>query len=333
MFHFPIPKHRGHSDLIINYRPSLPPLPLPQQTTDKPFFRDTTATVFALINGTATINCNISAEPPANFSWYRDGRRLSTPDGRYSIGEMGKSAITVRSPLIKVGASDSSTCPLSLQVLISNASFFGDYKCKAVNSIGDIERVFTLRPGLKPVTPSLTLFANNNNKGNTSWPANDVAVAVDSASNAIYLHLSLPSEQRPVNVTEMDATGFRVQFISHDNYRQSNGTWTHAESTEFLYRADGGPYVLQNLTRNRIYLLRASTKNVAGFSDYSEPPLEVNLSASPLGLTSGGQVGRYFPLIPVLLHFIIQICFSLAMPSKEVFGKRVDFYSGSLAGN
>lgn len=202
------------------------------------------------------------------------------------------------------------------QVLISNASLFGDYKCRAVNSIGDVERVFTLRPGLKPVTPSLTLF-DNNNRANTSWTANDVSAAVDSDSNAIYLHLSLPSEQRPANLTEMDATGFRVQFISHDNYTQSNGTWTHAESMEFLYRADGGPYVLQNLTRDRIYLLRAATKNVAGFSDYSEPPLEVNLSATPFGLTSGAHGGRYFAVATVLMQFLILICSRLPMPMKE----------------
>lgn len=184
----------------------------------------------------------------------------------------------------------------SIQFPISNASVFGAYKCKAVNSIGSIERLFTLRPGLKPATPSLSILLPQppmHTGREDEEEEEDVysVAALDGHSNAIYLNLSLPEHSPPLNVTEMDATGFRVQFISRDNYTQTNRTWTNAEFVDFVYRADGGPHVLQNLTWNRDYLLRASTKNVAGFSDFSEP-LEFNLSPSKMGHSSGNSLSQ-----------------------------------------
>lgn len=151
--------------------------------------------------------------------------------------------------------------------------------------------MITLRPGLKPEAPSLSLLPqqsqNSSRVSNETGEKDVLSVAVDSDPNAIYLNLSLPEFTPTQNVTEMDAIGFRVQFVSLDNYTVANRTWSHAEFADFVYRSDGVPYVLRNLTWGRIYLLRASTKNVAGFSDFSEPPLEVNLSSFKLGQTSG----------------------------------------------
>ena len=177
------------------------------------------------------------------------------------------------------------THPLPPQVLVTNASVFGQFQCRAVNSIGSVERVFTLRPGLKPDTPTLTLLQTDDS---------------DEDGSALRLHLSLPEEQWPRNVTEMDATGFRVQFVAREDFARSNWTWTLAETVDLEYRADGGPYVLRNLTRHGVYLLRASTRNVAGFSDFSDPPLEVDFS-SP-GQTSGGQ--RHFSHVPLLIGLL-----------------------------
>lgn len=205
--------------------------------------------------------------------------------------------------------------PFSRQVHIANASRFGVYKCKAVNLLGVIERVLTLRPGLKPATPSLSLLlpqpALHSTITNDYWKEDVLSVAVDSHSNAIYLNLSLSGA--PLNVTEMDATGFRVQYISRDNYTKANRTWTHAEFADFVYRADGGPHILQNLTWNQIYLLRASTKNVAGFSDFSEP-FEFSLSPSLYGHNTGAPFHPPHPagvsLVSLAVTCILSIAFT-----------------------
>lgn len=40
-----------------------------------------------------------------------------------------------------------------LQILVNNSTVFGDYKCKAENSLGTLERIITLNQGVKPEKP------------------------------------------------------------------------------------------------------------------------------------------------------------------------------------
>lgn len=186
-----------------------------------------------------------------------------------------------------------------------NASVFGSYSCRAVNAIGGLERVVTLRPGLKPDAPTVSLvpqmseadaerIRRTNNETDDTGTTGPSVVVVESDPDAIYLNLTLPGLTAGQNVTEMDVTGFRVQFVSHANFTLANRTWADAVAVDFPYRTDGSPYVLRNLSWDRVYLVRAATKNVAGFSDFSEPPLQVDLSSSQLGQTSGN--GHLLPM-------------------------------------
>lgn len=160
-----------------------------------------------------------------------------------------------------------------------------------------------MRPGLKPKTPSILLL---------EYPFGNISSGNNKDANAIYLNLSLPMEHpvANVNVTDMDVTGFRVQIISFDNYMQSNGSWINASASDFIYRFDGGTYVLKNqdVARNQIYLLRAATRNVAGLSDYTEPPLQVYLPSLQVGKSASRRQCHGFLftyLVTYTLYFLV----------------------------
>ncbi len=41
-----------------------------------------------------------------------------------------------------------------MQIVVNDTKAFGDYKCKAENSLGTLERIITLTEGVKPEKPS-----------------------------------------------------------------------------------------------------------------------------------------------------------------------------------
>lgn len=43
---------------------------------------------------------------------------------------------------------------LHIQILVNDTKAFGDYKCKAENSLGTLERLISLKEGVKPEKPS-----------------------------------------------------------------------------------------------------------------------------------------------------------------------------------
>ncbi|XP_055839873.1 limbic system-associated membrane protein isoform X1 [Episyrphus balteatus] len=81
--------------------------------------------------GRTSISCEAIAEPPANFTWYRNKKRLHSD--KYIIHN---------EPYIS-----------TLVIDIKDETLYDTYKCKAANSQGAIERSTQLEKGTKPPPP------------------------------------------------------------------------------------------------------------------------------------------------------------------------------------
>ncbi|XP_042875130.1 neural cell adhesion molecule 1-like isoform X2 [Penaeus japonicus] len=121
-----------------------------------------------------------------------------------------------------------------LRLKVTDVDMFGDYVCKAENKLGTLERVIILEEGKKPAVPE--------------------AKVTEAEVNAITLELDAH------NHPDMPILAFRVQ------YKTAGDSWSNAQSMEFKR---GDPYVINSLTGDTLYVLRASAKNAAGYSDFS----------------------------------------------------------------
>ncbi|CAO1325840.1 unnamed protein product, partial [Diamesa serratosioi] len=83
---------------------------------------------FGYIKGYVNLTCEADAEPPAEFIWYRDGKKVfhNVHNG----------------PHISI-----------LQVYIQSKDNLGEYKCRAKNSLGQKDHIIKLQEGTKPETP------------------------------------------------------------------------------------------------------------------------------------------------------------------------------------
>ncbi|ROT67234.1 hypothetical protein C7M84_014673 [Penaeus vannamei] len=126
-----------------------------------------------------------------------------------------------------------------LRLKVTDVDMFGDYVCKAENKLGTLERVIILEEGKKPAVPS--------------------AKVTETEVNAI--HLKLDANNHP----DMPILAFRVQ------YKTAGDNWINAQSMEFK---KGDPYVINSLAGDTLYVLRASAKNAAGYSDFSSDFME-----------------------------------------------------------
>lgn len=162
-----------------------------------------------------------------------------------------------------------------LRLKVTDVDMFGDYVCKAENKLGTLERVIILEEGKKPAVPS--------------------AKVTETEVNAI--HLKLDANNHP----DMPILAFRVQ------YKTAGDNWINAQSMEFK---KGDPYVINSLAGDTLYVLRASAKNAAGYSDFSSDFMErtkkIHESQSQISaansLSATAQV--FVPLVVLLASFL-----------------------------
>ncbi|XP_058126256.1 neural cell adhesion molecule 2-like [Anopheles ziemanni] len=107
--------------LNIKHKPYLPP------------WKSTVSDAYAYVGGMVNLTCEATAEPPANFSWSANNKKL-----------------TPKSHIIHTGRHVS-----MLQILIKTSSLFGKYKCEAKNELGSVSQEIHLKEGSKPDPPSL----------------------------------------------------------------------------------------------------------------------------------------------------------------------------------
>uniref|UniRef100_A0A182QG23 Neural cell adhesion molecule 1 n=1 Tax=Anopheles farauti TaxID=69004 RepID=A0A182QG23_9DIPT len=88
---------------------------------------------YGYVGGVVNLTCEATAEPPANFTWSANNKKL-----------------TPKSHIIYTGRHVS-----MLQIMIKTSSIFGKYKCEAKNELGTVTQEIHLKEGTKPDPPSL----------------------------------------------------------------------------------------------------------------------------------------------------------------------------------
>ncbi|XP_035774509.1 hemicentin-1-like isoform X1 [Anopheles albimanus] len=98
-----------------------------------PKWKPSVVDAYGYVHGMVNLTCEAAAEPPANFTWYAGGKKL-----------------TPKSHTIHYGQHVS-----MLQISIKTSSSFGKYKCEAKNELGSVSQEINLKEGTKPDPPSL----------------------------------------------------------------------------------------------------------------------------------------------------------------------------------
>uniref|UniRef100_A0A1S4H1B3 Neural cell adhesion molecule 1 n=1 Tax=Anopheles gambiae TaxID=7165 RepID=A0A1S4H1B3_ANOGA len=107
--------------LNIKHKPYMPP------------WKKSISDAYGYVGGMVNLTCEATAEPPANFSWSANNKKL-----------------TPKSHIIYNGRHVS-----MLQIMIKTSSIFGKYKCEAKNELGSVTQEIHLKEGTKPDPPSL----------------------------------------------------------------------------------------------------------------------------------------------------------------------------------
>ncbi|EDW75702.2 uncharacterized protein Dwil_GK15057 [Drosophila willistoni] len=146
----------------------------------------------------------------------------------------------------------------TLQLNIRNNTQFGDYKCKVANPLGSIDRVIKLRPGAKPLGPTRFQIKRYH-------------------ADSFELELRTP---RMINVSdEMQIFGYRVAYMSENEFKYSAGNWSYAKQRDFSFHR-GQRFIISHLKGNTTYLMRAASRNLAGLSDWSNVKIFATAAAS-----------------------------------------------------
>ncbi|XP_035908761.1 neural cell adhesion molecule 2-like isoform X2 [Anopheles stephensi] len=98
-----------------------------------PAWKPSVTDAYGYVGGVVNLTCEATAEPPANFSWSANNKKL-----------------TPKSHIIYNGRHVS-----MLQIMIKTSSIFGKYKCEAKNELGTVTQEIHLKEGTKPDPPSL----------------------------------------------------------------------------------------------------------------------------------------------------------------------------------
>ncbi|XP_050311929.1 hemicentin-1 isoform X1 [Anthonomus grandis grandis] len=179
--------------------------------------------VFGYINGYVNLTCDVEAVPAPTFRWlYKKTKNA----GYKRIG--------------KEVTSNEETPTTSVLMLYLNEDSFGEYKCIASNSEGEIDIDFSLKEGTQPRPPTNIEVLN-------------------VTSNEVYLTIEEPEVTAEENTTGMYPTAIRVTLRQEDESYWEN--WEFELDYNKLY-------IIRNLTEETTYMVLAATKNAAGLSEY-----------------------------------------------------------------
>ncbi|XP_037883863.1 neural cell adhesion molecule 2 [Glossina fuscipes] len=145
----------------------------------------------------------------------------------------------------------------TLQIHVRNDSHFGDYKCKVANPLGILERIIKLRKGQKPIGPSRFQLKRAFTDG---------------------LELDIRSVKFSSVPDNMQTIGYRVEYMSENEFKYCAGNWSYAKRRDFLFHRDGRRFVVTRLQTNTTYLMRAASLNLAGLSDWSSVKIFATLT-------------------------------------------------------
>lgn len=160
----------------------------------------------------------------------------------------------------------------------------GEYKCRVKNDLGSADHSINLIEGSKPETPKVFSLRG---------------LSSDTFDVDVGAKVNLKNHQK------MDINGYRFELIPKDIFKKSNGSWSNSWVRDFPV-ADGVTYLLGPLSENTTYLARVASRNIAGFSDWTEvtefstlPKVPFMPSESPrlhLSIVSATTFASYFIL-------------------------------------
>ncbi|XP_067624373.1 limbic system-associated membrane protein [Eurosta solidaginis] len=150
---------------------------------------------YAYRNGSATIPCEAIAEPPANFTWYKNGNKKHLRNDKHYTIE-----------------TDYYSSNLTIQA--RDDTVYDTYRCVAENNLGSIYRNTILHHGEKPPPPSVLQLRGFN--------SNTFDVDVGSVRTSPVRHL-------------MDVNGFRIEYMTEYEFKSDAGKWTNAKRKDFQF--------------------------------------------------------------------------------------------------
>lgn len=234
---------------------------------------------YGYVGGIVNLTCEAVAEPAANFTWYRQHKK--TMPGRI-----------IEQPHFSI-----------LQLYIQNATVFGDYLCKAQNSLGTLDQIITLQEGVKP--PSPRMFSLR--AAGSDILELDIIGPDQNSTKKEFTNLMLPTGYR----IEYKVKGHDKKIVPPKDKKQHNEGitegWEDATIADFedgIEENDPYPYIITNLMHNTVYEIRVATRNIAGLSDYIGPHEYETLRLHADSVKSTGVADR-----PLGLHLIL-VCVS-----------------------
>ncbi|XP_033149936.1 neural cell adhesion molecule 2 [Drosophila busckii] len=220
---------------------------------------------YAYLNGTASIMCEALAEPPANFSWHRKQKRIESNEQFYSI------------------ETDNYWSRLTVQV--TDVKAFDNYRCRAHNHLGSIERITRLEMGEKPPPPDVFQLRGFN-------------------SNTFDVDVSVHRDKDKRDI--MEVNGFRIEYMTDLEFKTDAGKWTNAKHKVFPYE-EGASFLITNLEPDTLYLIRAASHNMAGYSDYTAVTKCKTLSLEPRASAGGLMPPIYLLQASVVMLLILSL--------------------------
>ncbi|KAK5643197.1 hypothetical protein RI129_007042 [Pyrocoelia pectoralis] len=213
---------------------------------------------WAFIGGDVNLTCEVDANPPAKFEWFRKNRLITVRD-KAAIHEPHRSI---------------------LQLHANNSIVFGDYKCRATNRLGKLEKFITLQQGVQPDPPDLVRLH-------------------ETRRYTISLNIEGPDMTNKTVATSMLPSGYRIQYKT----TEENLDWDHAATVDFMNREDNS-YTLQELDKNTMYEIRVATRNLAGISEYTNSSIFKTSSAPTLAIISPFKLLVYLSC-PIIFALIL----------------------------
>ncbi|XP_037927501.1 neural cell adhesion molecule 2 [Teleopsis dalmanni] len=168
----------------------------------------------------------------------------------------------------------------TLQIHVKNETQFGDYKCKVSNPLGMLERTINLSKGQKPGRPTRFQLKR---------------LFVDG------FELDIKSVKYSNVEENMQIFGYCVEYMSDNDFKYSAGNWSYAKKKEFSFH-QGNRFIIVGLDRNTTYFLRASSRNLAGLSDWTPVMQFATLSNFSIKLSN---VSIWKTCLVVLVGFIV----------------------------
>lgn len=199
--------------------------------------------MYAISNGEVNLTCEANARPPAEFSWYRDGRRL-----------------------LKTTYNDEFRSVLSFP--IKSKDDFGSYSCKARNLLGEETITFSLSEGTMPEKPKVLMLRG------LSSDTFDIDVGAKRD----------PYRKRTV----MDIRGYRFELIPKHVFEKERKSWRKA-IVQYYDFADGATYLINSLQEDTTYLTRVASRNLAGYSEWTDVVEFTTLLKQPKFLTASAM--------------------------------------------